>query len=136
MSFLNRLFGRRVEPNADVQSVLAVLEAWLATPTVGYEKRVGEVMEQLAKAWGVPVREESARGVVRFFTNRLVTLQTTTTGLILETDHDTPWWDTPAGHVFSLQVRFDRQVVGDQLISGRVYQIGRIGANRYLVVGR
>jgi hypothetical protein len=136
MSWLNRLRGRKAEPSAEVQAALDQLATWLATPTVGYEKRVGKVMEDLAKAWGVPVREESAKGVVRFFTERLTQLQTGTTSLSLEVDHDTAWWDTPSGHVFSLQARFDRQEVEDQLLSGRMYQVGRIGANRYIVVGR
>ncbi len=136
MGWLNRLRGRKAEPSVEVQAVLDQLTAWLATPTVGYEKRVGKVMEELAKAWGVPVREESAKGVVRFFTERLAQLQAGTTGLILEADHDTAWWDTPSGYVFSLQARFDRQEVEDQLLSGRMYQVGRIGANRYIIVGR
>ncbi len=136
MSWLNRLRGRRIEPSIEVQVVLGQLTAWLDTPTVGYEKRVGKVMEDLAKAWGVPIREESAKGVVRFFTERLGQLQAGTNGLVLEVDHDTAWWDTPSGHVFSVQARFDRQEVGDQLLSGRMYQVGRIGANRYIVVGR
>lgn len=136
MSWLTRFMGRKIEPAPDVQVVLDQLAAWLATPTVGYEKKVGKVMEELAKAWGVPVREESAKGVVRFFTERLTQLQVGTNGLVLEVDHDTGWWDTPAGHVFSLHARFHRQEVGDQLLSGRLYQVGRIGANRYIIVGR
>ena len=136
MSWMGRLFGRRVEPTPEVQATLAALAAWLETPTTGYEKKVAQVMDDLAKAWRVPVREESARGVMTFFEDRLLKLQTTTTGLTLEVDRETDWWETPTGHIFSVQIRFDRQLVGDQLISGRMYQVGRTGANRYLVVGK
>ena len=136
MSWLDRLFGRRAEPTPQVQAALAELAAWLETPTTGYEKKVAQVMEELAKAWRVPVREESARGVAAFFEDRLLKLQTTTTGLTIEVDRETDWWGTPTGHIFSVQIRFDRQMVGDQLISGRMYQVGRTGANRYLVVGK
>jgi hypothetical protein len=94
------------------------------------------MLDELSKAWRVPAREESARGVARFFQDRLLKLQTTTTGLVIEVDRETSWWETPAGHIFSVSVRFDRQMIGDQLISGRMYQVGRIGANKYLVVGR
>ncbi|MCW5848587.1 MAG: hypothetical protein KIT87_00610 [Anaerolineae bacterium] len=136
MSWMGRLFGRRMEPMPQVRTALTELSVWLETPTTGYEKKVAQVMEDLAKAWRVPVREESARGVVAFLEDRLLKLQTTTTGLTIEVDRQTDWWETPAGHIFSVQIRFDRQMVGDQLISGRMYQVGRTGANRYLVVGK
>ncbi len=134
--FRNLLGGAPPAPSPEVQAVLDRLAVWLETPTVGYEKRVSQMLDDLAKAWRVPVREESARGVARFFSDRLLKLQTSTTGMVIEVDHETGWWDTPPGHIFSVAVRFDRQQVGDQLISGRMYQVGRIGANKYLVVGR
>lgn len=137
MSWWNRLTGRRREPpGPEVQAALAELDRWLATPTVGYEKKVSETLEALSKAWQVPAREVSAKSVASFFEERLVELQTSTTGLTLEVDTETDWWETPPGHIFSIQARFDRQQVGDKLISGRMYQVGRIGANRYLIVGR
>jgi hypothetical protein len=137
MGWFNRLLGgRRPEPTPEIQAILDDLAKWLEMPTVGYEKKVSQRLDELAKAWRVPAREESAKGVAAFFADRLLKLQTTTTGLTIEVDRETSWWETPAGHIFSVSVRFDRQVVGDQYISGRMYQVGRIGANKYLVVGR
>lgn len=137
MNWFSRLLGgRRTQPSPQVIAVLTDLATWLETPTVGYEKKVAEMLEELSKAWRVPAREESGRGVAQFFENRLLTLQKTTTNMTLEIDRETGWWETPPGYIFSVSVRFDRQVVGDQLISGRMYQVGRIGANKYLIVGK
>ncbi|MFN8497768.1 MAG: hypothetical protein U0641_07920 [Anaerolineae bacterium] len=137
MSWLGRLFGRPPqEPGPVARQALDDIRRWLETPTVGHEKRVGKQLDELSKSWHVPLREESARGVLRFFQARLVELEHTAAGLRIEIDTSTGWWETPPGHILSLQARFDRRQEGDNLISGRLYQIGRVGANRYLIVGR
>ena len=137
MSWLGRLFGRQArEPGAVARQALDEIGHWLETPTVGHEKRVTQMLDELAKSWHVPVREESARGVLKFFEARLAEIEQTTTGLTVEIDTQTGWWETPPGHILSLQARFDRRQEGDNLISGRLYQVGRVGANRYLIVGR
>ena len=118
------------------QQALDEIGHWLETPTVGHEKRVAQRLEELAKSWHVPLREESSRGVLRFFETRLSEMERTNSGLHIEIDTLTGWWETPPGHILSLQARFDRRQEGDNLVSGRLYQVGRVGANRYLVVGR
>ncbi|MFN8471259.1 MAG: hypothetical protein U0822_03490 [Anaerolineae bacterium] len=137
MSWLGRLFSQPSKEPGDVaRQALDEIGRWLETPTVGHEKRVTTNLNELAKSWQVPVREESARGVLRFFQTRLVDLEQTTVGLHVEIDTLTGWWETPPGHILSLQARFHRRQEGDNLVSGRLYQIGRVGANRYLIVGR
>lgn len=137
MSWLGRLFrGAPKEPGPVALQALDEIGRWLDTPTVGHERRVAKQLDELAKTWHVPVREESARGVLRFFQTRLTDLEHTAAGLHVEIDTMTGWWETPPGHILSLQARFDRRQEGDNLISGRLYQVGRVGANRYLIVGR
>lgn len=137
MTWLGRLLGgSRPEPGPLTREMLTVVEHWLETAPSGHEKEIATALGTLAKTWGVQPREETARGVLQFFEDRLTTLETGTTGLMLSVDTHTDWWGTPSGHILSLEARFDRVEVNDRLLSGRLYQVGRVSPSRFLVIGR